>query len=352
MIQLDEITRQVLKNCDISDSAHAGLFSICGLALRLRDLYKWEQGLEPWIERDHHEVLEWIGRQEEKWSRIGETEYVPLAIQGKDYDPFDTPGINHALIPEGLFYGAGYARSLKPTFFLAKIDDTIRIEDIQVLTLGEELARDLLNLPALSQDGKVILRKSSAKYFLWDQMVYVKKSGRSAFEFALKECRLRESTPTYLKNHLDLILDFQKQTYIYHEIGEMKDEVFDPAIWREIIAHFPHSPIELLVRSVKDLLADTSEHGTLKHIIGLENTVSLGLYAAFFDGLARELFPELRQSFERFVRHRDWAIMERARTQGFTRARACADSIMNIFREGKQEDDMDRAGKRLEKLLP
>ena len=46
------ITRQVLRNCEISDARHAGLFSICGLALRLRDLYKWEKGLDPWVEKD------------------------------------------------------------------------------------------------------------------------------------------------------------------------------------------------------------------------------------------------------------------------------------------------------------
>jgi len=37
MIEIDTFARQVLKNCEISDAQHAGLFSICGLALRLRD---------------------------------------------------------------------------------------------------------------------------------------------------------------------------------------------------------------------------------------------------------------------------------------------------------------------------
>ena len=39
------MTEQVLRNCHISYARHAGLYSICGLALRLRDLYKWEMGL-------------------------------------------------------------------------------------------------------------------------------------------------------------------------------------------------------------------------------------------------------------------------------------------------------------------
>jgi hypothetical protein len=46
--ELKSFTRQVLRNCDISDADHAGFYSICGLALRLRDLYKWENQLPPW----------------------------------------------------------------------------------------------------------------------------------------------------------------------------------------------------------------------------------------------------------------------------------------------------------------
>ena len=52
MLQIDDITDQVLENCNIADAQHAGLYSICGLALRLRDLYKWENRLDPWIEND------------------------------------------------------------------------------------------------------------------------------------------------------------------------------------------------------------------------------------------------------------------------------------------------------------
>ncbi len=38
VLELDAIISQVLRNCSISDSQHAGLYSVCGLALRLRDL--------------------------------------------------------------------------------------------------------------------------------------------------------------------------------------------------------------------------------------------------------------------------------------------------------------------------
>ena len=77
-------------------------------------------------------------------------------------------------------YGGGYARSLKPSFFLAEIEDKKEINGITIFVLGEELARDLLTIPALSQDNYIYVRKESARLYLWDQMFYVKNSGRYA----------------------------------------------------------------------------------------------------------------------------------------------------------------------------
>jgi hypothetical protein len=58
------------------------------------------------------------------------------------YEPFDTIGINDVLVPHGIFYGAGYGRSLKPTFLLSKIKQKNKINGFKVFVLGEELARD------------------------------------------------------------------------------------------------------------------------------------------------------------------------------------------------------------------
>ena len=118
VLELDTITEQVLHNCNLYDSRNAGLYSICGLALRLRDLYKWEKGLEPWKEKDSSEILEWIGDKEEKWSQMADEDLSEITILGIRYDPFDTEGINAILEHYDLFYGAGYAHSMKPSFFL------------------------------------------------------------------------------------------------------------------------------------------------------------------------------------------------------------------------------------------
>ncbi len=343
MLNIDEITRQVLHNCDISDANNAGMFSICGLALRLRDLYKWEQGLPPWEERDSSEVLEWIEAKENQWDECIDNEFANISINGKTFDPFDTTGINAVLEPQNFFYGAGYARSLKPTFFLATIEEKSKINETTVYTLDRELARDLLTIPALSQDDYVVLRQDSARLYLWDHIFYIKKSSRPALNFALESCGIKDHQPKALRSRLAGILAAQKETSIYHEIGEIHDAVFDRNLWREIIAAFPYSPVEHLARAVKDLLADTNEYGTLQHIVRQRNTAALAFYVAFLDGLPKEFFPELPAAFQQFAQTEDWSIIDIAVTSGYRTAKKHAGLIMDLYREGTDKCDLKGA---------
>ena len=350
-IDIEGITRQVLHNCDISDAYHAGMFSICGLALRLRDLYKWEKSLPAWEESDSSEILEWIEAKENKWEQYPENGFIELTINGKKFDPFDTIGINTILEPHQIFYGAGYARSLKPTFFLADIAEKTIDKGNTVYTLGRELARDLLTIPALTQDDCVLLRQESARLYLWDSIFYIKKSARPALKFALDSCGLKHQEPKALRPHLTTILAVLKESYIYHEIGELHDTDFDRKTWREVIAAFPCSPVEYLARAVKDLLADTNQFGTLRYIIRKRKTASLAFYAAFLDGLVKEFFPELLTSFQEFTHTNDWEAIDRAVSSGYQTAKQHAALITDLYREGVRKDDNKWAETEIQKQL-
>ena len=324
---------------------------ICGLALRLRDLYKWEQGLPPWDERDSAEVLEWIEAKENQWDNYSENGFEELIINGKRFDPFDTVGINTVLEPHHVFYGAGYARSLKPTFFLADIAEKTNLGATMIYTLDRELARDLLTIPALTQDDCVLLRQDSARYFVWDSIFYIKKSARPALKFALDSCGLKNQEPKSLQPHLTTILAALKESYIYHEIGELHDTDFDRKIWREVIAAYPHSPVEYLARAVKDLLADTNDYGTLRYITKKRKTASLAFYAAFLDGLAKEFFPELLTSFQKFTRTNDWSIIDQAVSSGYNTAKNHAALITELYLEGVRKNDKKWAETEIQKRL-
>ncbi|MBW2108794.1 MAG: hypothetical protein JRI36_09030, partial [Deltaproteobacteria bacterium] len=317
--------------------------------LRLRVLYKWEKQFAPWEDGASSEILGWIEQKEHTWNALSGQALRPLSFLKRTYDPFDTAGVNAALEQEGLLYGAGYGRSLKPTFFLAPIVDKKRVDGHAVYVLGAELARDLATTPALNQDDCVVVRKASAKASLWDQMVYIKASGRFALRVGMGLCGVTGKGVEALQQGLEAVFAAQQETYIYHEIGEMHDTVFDRGVWREMIAAYPHTPLELLVRSVKDLLADTNASGPLRHITKQKKTASLAFYVAFFDGLSKELFPELVAAFKDFAASSDWDAVKKAVDTGYQNAKGHAETIMKIYESRKGQVSGDRIKEEIEK---
>jgi hypothetical protein len=345
-----QLQSQILHNCDVSDARHAGMYSICGLALRLRDLYKWAHRLPPWEEHEAAAVLEWIGRREELWESLAEADFQPLTIGPDAFDPFDSQAINARLVPQGLFYGAGYAHSLKPTFFLARIDACRTLRGRTIWHLGEELARDLLTLPAFVQDDQVVLRSEAARMFVWDEIAYIPNSGRAALAFALAaSCNLADTNAQGIRRHLDTILNVQQTTYIRHELSELEDRVFDRAIWRQMLNDFPHTPVELLIRTLKDMLADTGPQGPLRHFSARRDKAGWGFYMAFSDGLVPLLFGELRAGFERFMQQGDWDDIGRATAVVYDKAAAFAQEVLAIY--AAQKADLEGAQKAIEETL-
>lgn len=351
MPALDPLIQQIQRNCDISDARHSGIFSICGLALRLRDLFKWERGLEPWEEGEPSTVLEWIGARESYWETLAESEPGPLEVEGRSIDPFDTDAVNAALTPHGLLYGAGYARGLKPTFFLAAIDAEQEIEGCRLYRLGRERARDLLTLPALSQNRTILLRRQSAHSLLWDQITYAAPSAQPALDAALRACGIAGRRPSELRRQWGALLRVQEDLHLHHELGEIKESAFQRECWQEIIAAFPLTRVELLARHVKDLLADTHPLGPLCHLSRTRNAAGIGLYVAFADRVTRNLFPELSPAAEVFWRTADWAVLERAAAAGRDRARHYADTIVSAFGDAQARHDLDRLPAEIERRL-
>ena len=93
--------QQVQANCRIAAAGQVGYYSLCGMLLRLRQLYKWEQGLAPWQEGDPKDVLDWIESQEEVWIDLEEAGLTELSWQGRQVDPYAVAELNTLLEPEG-----------------------------------------------------------------------------------------------------------------------------------------------------------------------------------------------------------------------------------------------------------
>ncbi len=347
----DQLIDRIRRNCDISDARHAGLFSICGLALRLRDLFKWERGLAVWEEGDPSEVLAWIGAREDRWEMLAGADYENLLLAGNEIDPFDTEAANRFLEPHGLYYGAGYARALKPTFFLAVVESRLKVDGLSVFRLGRELARDLLTLPALSQENHILLRQDAARLFLWDQIAYIPPSGRRAMAAALDACGVRDHRLSHVRHHLEELLRVQEVIHLHHELGEARDQVFDRRLWREIIAAFPHTRLELISRRVKDLLADTGPFGTLRHLCRERHIAGLAMFTAFQDRLSGTLFPQLPAALEHLLRTGTWTEIEEAVDTGHAAAVRCAETIAGVYRTAAARGDLSRVEADVDRAL-
>lgn len=316
--QFTTAIEDIQHNCNISDAKDHGVYSMCTMVLKLRNLYKWEQNLEPWQEPEPADLLDWIEAKENYWETIAEAPYRSLHFNGHTHPPINHEEINPYFMKDQLVYGAGYGRSLKAVFFLAEKLEERTVAGCPVFILGKEKAKEMASPFAMAQDGQIYIRKESLRYFLWDQIQELRSSKRSSFQHALKCYGLIHNDKLdqqRLQQQLDLIVEGEMNLFIYHEVGEVLQTTLDSATLQRISAHFPNSVIELVCRSIKDILADTHPRGLLDYVIEEQRESSLSFYIGFLDGLHKILFPEIFQSWPQFLEKRDWHYIQQARSQ-------------------------------------
>lgn len=306
----------IRRNCNISDARDSGIYSICSLVLKLRNLYKWEHEIDPWDEPESADLLDWIENKENHWQKLATAEYLPLPLNGKEISPWDTEAVNKLIHDSGQVYGAGYGRSMKAVFFLAEKLREETVEGCPVLILGRESATELASpFAILQQSETIIIRRQPLRNFFWDHILDIQSSRRRPLRYALDRYGLipdGRMQPEQIKKNLDRVVDSEMPIFIHHEIGEMRQTTLDGITLKKIISAFPHSAIEFVCRSLKDILADIHPQGMMSFIIKEKRESSLGFYVGFLDGMRKVLFPQLIPAFERFLESRDWQLIEQA----------------------------------------
>ncbi len=313
---LSQLVHRIQYNCDISDARDHGIYSMCTMVLKLRNLYKWEKGLEPWEEPESADLLDWIEAKENYWATLSEASFRPLEAFGKRVEPLSFEQINGELEARGLVYGAGYGRSMKTIFFLAEKIEQRHDEGCPILILGRERAREMASPFAMVQDGHIVIRREPLRFFIWDQVQEVRSSGRCSLSHAL-QCHGVYTNGALdrelFRARLDSIVDQEMNLFIYHEIGEMLQTTFSSEILQAIVGHFPGTVVEFVCRAVKDILADTHPCGPLSYIVREKKESTLGLYLTFLDGLREKLFPEIKAAWQQFQTDHQWRHIEEAR---------------------------------------
>jgi len=324
-------------NCDVSDARYWGYFSICGLLMRYRDLYRSEQGLKPWTDIRRDEIAAWIEKKEARWPELEEKEFKHLTIEGKHYHPInDVETINQLLEPSGLIYGAGYGMYMKPTFFLADRQSTRSIANLTIHTSDGEHVRDLFTAPAMLQGENIFLRLEPLLILLVYKFSELNTRRITALEDAFSQYGFQGQQiidDTFERRMADMAVRYA-ETLLLHEVAEYRENIPD---WYEILMTAEDRKIELYLRALKDLIADTSNHGPYRHIIGTRDRAALGLSIALPEGYRRELFPEIKTAHAVFLQTENWEMLEETRVKGYERFIAERDRVVELFRANKED---------------
>ena len=342
MIDIESLSSQVKHNCNISDARHWGYYSLCGLLLRLRELYRSEKGIPLWETMPQEDIGGWIASRENLWRELEDKELTPITMNENVFGPFEIEKINAELEKHGLIYGAGLGLYRKPCFFLADLLSKETMNGFDVYVAGTEYARDLSDHPAMLQGNVVYARVAPTKLLIWTRFEEMRCRGKSALMFAFANYGIapEEAPSEDIGRRISLIAHAEAETYIHHEIGEAVEGEKIGAEWKEFLTSLPAGRVELLARAVKDILADTGDNGMLNYIIRKQKAGSLGFYLVFLSGMRKLLFPEMQDAFGLFVGSGDWSLIDHARKAGYRKAYGYMERLLSAYRKYTGEKAM------------
>jgi hypothetical protein len=161
-------------------------------------------------------------------------------------------------------------------------------------------------------------------------------------QYGFPQRQLMDST---FEQRMEAVAGRYAEILLAHELAEAAEEVPE---WKEILSLAEGDrKAEHFLRAVKDLLADTSEQGPYKKIIGARDRGALGLSIAMTEGFRKVLFPEIREAYAALARDLDWAVVERARQRGYERFRSLRDDIVGTYRKDIRRENTVEAIKDL-----
>jgi hypothetical protein len=344
---MEQLIADIKRNCDISDAAFWGHFSICGLLMRYRDLFRSERRLAPWDPIPREDIARWIGNKEARWPELENRPFVPLAIDGRRVEPFDSDAVNGWLGRRRLAYGAGYGAFLKPTFLLAEVNSAAHVEGHVVYTTGREIVRDLFTSPAMLQERTIFIRREPLLALLWDLFTQLRPgcAADTAGAFALFGLTPGRPAGPGVAEPLGRMADAFADVLLRHELAESREAL--PA-WKHVLAAGLDRRAELFLRAVQDLIADTSDAGPLSQCVRDRDGRAFSLAVGLMERYRLSLVPELRSAFRRFREQEDWHAVDEVRRSLLERFRKVRQAAVELYEPG----DPASFSRRLQTLMP
>ena len=297
---LSALTAAVQANCDIADARHAGELSMCQFLMQMREFYRWQHGLGFDEPPPRAALGRWLAVREAAWAELEEQPFRALPVGAQAVDPFDLDGINAALRPQGLVYGAGWVDAGRPGFFLA---EALHVDDAGVDPVvqhcGRELARGLFAPPAALQGGTtIVLRRESMARWLWEQWEGFALHRPSGAFAAWMQAHGVAHDAEFIAA-LPRLVDDAAVVLELHERGEHAAGRWLEPGWAALRAGLDDRRTTLMLRAVRDLIADCSL--TLPRLLDHGRPQLMHGWFASFDGPRAALHPELAAAYAAWV---------------------------------------------------
>ncbi len=283
----------VQKNCNISDALHAGDYTLCIYLLKMREYFRWEKGYAFSAPLPHSDIGSWLKEREQLWETLENEPFAMLPVANDTHDPFDTQRINQALNPHGLVYSAGLGQYGRPHFFLGTLEQRQEHKDFTVLIAANEFARDLTAPPAMSLGNTIFVRRESLRRMIWEK---IEEWNWNKLDNPMGRAIQCYDFDQDADSALKQMADDQISTLLLHEIGEVMAGDHLGADWEDMLSELPRSRTELMLRAIRDHLADSLS--TLPALIS-ENTASkIHFYFAMLTNLRKSLAPGLMSAYD------------------------------------------------------
>jgi hypothetical protein len=352
-VDIDALAAQVARNCLVTDSRRWGYFSLCGLLLRLRELYKREAGLEPWARAETSAVLPWIGEREAVWAQLEEAPLEPLREGAAAVDPLDEDEVNALLAPAGWLYIAGHGPGGHPLFVLGEVRERRDLGNVELFVLGREAVHDLVPVPAMCRPGRVVARRAAVLGHLWatlEEAAGARESGPAADALMEAGASLANvvADPAAHVGLLEELAGRQVEAAVCHELGELAEDRRCGGRWEALVLKTSGTRAELLSRALKDTLADAGDGGLLESLIARGDRVPLALRASSGLWLVKKLLPEVRAIWDA-ARSGRWDEAEALRRAAFARLERHRERLFALFDDDPPHAEATRRVEALEK---
>lgn len=292
-IDLSSLKQIVQTNCHIADSRAAGNYTLCIYLLKMREFYRWESGYDYGDALPRDEVGSWLREREQLWETLEEQTFLSIPIDGTEFDPFDAASINAILRPQRLIYSGGLGGRSHAHFFLGVLERYEQHNDFEIIVVADEYARDLTAPPAMSQGRTIYIRREAMRRMIWEKYEqWLWNRPDNAFKKALDYYDFDND----LDGSLTRMTSAELNAAVLHEIGEVRAHEILGEDWEALLHSLPHSKLELMLRAIRDHLADALS--TLPALLNTDDDASLHFYIANLTHMRKDLFPGLLMAYE------------------------------------------------------